>query len=139
MGEQPAGLHLRLDPGVRVRPGETRPDIRAIAGLRVAAVMAHADLEARHQPPAAEPELQRSLKPHPQPRDLRLGRRHRTRNRLRARAHDEAVGDERKLRTAALRRAQEFAAQPRSRHRQIHVCVDPGVPPSGFSMSSPDP
>ena len=76
MGQQTAPTHLRPDPGPRVRPGQPAAEVETEPGLRVAAVMAHPDLETRRE--RARADLQappRPLQPEPETRHVSLRRR----------------------------------------------------------------
>ena len=100
-GRVPEPTPLRIG---RCGPGETRPDIRATAGLRVATVMAHADLEAPGRRAFRDPHVLRRR---------RIGKR----QRLRAFV-DVVVEHRHRNRLASLQRRE---AQPPRRLRVVRT------------------
>ena len=130
MGQQAPGSHIRCDPMRGVRPGEACADIGPEAGLRVAAVLAYPDLEARHERTAA---LRLDPAPRPfeteaDPCDLRLRGREAS-----ARASTHLVGrglynhrvrGRRELEPAVGGRPHHHAAPAHGCHAEVHVGLD---------------
>ena len=93
VGQQAPAPDLGIEAAPRVAPRDTSAEVRPEAGLRVAAVVAHAELHRRRQHRAvAERDRQRAFQTEPQPRHSGLGGREPPRHRVGRGLRDHRVG-----------------------------------------------